>query len=1042
MKKHNKRGTSYLLSAVMIGALLAGTGASALAEGEPVTAEANTVSAVSAGQEPEAGTPAEANIVTADSGTENATTGISAPDSNGTAIASESSSTGSGTNGDTGNAASEGQSSGGTVNQIIGGSGSNAEGTGSLTGEKASGESSKSVIDAAGAEQTVSGAEGSTEGSTAAETAETAATDMTGDPAAAEELSYPAFTDEIDTGDGVVVSIDAPEGAFPAGIQCAVTKVDSAVILPAIQTAENDSAITADDIVAYDFDFYLGDQHEIEPLTDISVTYSGLTIEDGNTAALYHLEDDTAAAEQEATEAVDQESGTLQFSSSAFSIYAAVLRAGESGGADTKTGIKIGYDSNTDIHSVQDGEGGSLILFCMNNTLHWPHDTPTYTAPNYVSADLKTYLTKNGVADADACISQLEALIYAGYNNNGLALYQIVDNAQQISEEEFNQLLVPPEYLRTDFPDSIGNAQFSYADYTNQNTENLNRLNQFLKEAGRYLSSGTTASGLTYSQLTALPFWRAAYSMDYGNAGGSSPLSVYTEMFSGSYYVTESQAYTATSQAIWNLLTKQHLKFNNLESERDTVPLSNVLLVAAPAAKILREAPKDSDIRLEGGTTFTYNSADGLWHSDSLYITAPDNYHGTYRISVDRSGVTSSAAEVKAGETFSLTAAEKPAGDVTVTVSSDNIKYMDGQLRMYQPVTDVTDSNVKVFQNMVGAVIKTGSVQTEKTLTFPRGGLSVSKTVVGNSDTQKQFAFTVTLTGCENLDGTYGDMTFNKGVASFTLTSGQSRTAVGLPAGIAYTVEEAEDKEYDTTSSGGTGTIASEGKAEAVFTNKYKKPTGSLEIIKTSSGAETPADAQFVIRNAGGTEEYEKTVRYGDFTNGRITVENIPLGTYTVTESTDTAQVQGYSLTVGGDNGAPVAVADSQVSTVTISNSYSVEKESKPDAGNSDNTENTGSNSSGPAEDPKVTPNQKTQENTQPADQTVETTSETEHATENPADYGVLGVKRGKNGSATNDASVQTGDDSHMTGWLVLAMLSAALLAAAAGYRKKRSDEE
>ena len=273
MKKHKKRGTSYLLSAVMIGALLAGTGVSALAEGEPGTV-----------------------------GAENTSVGISAPESNGTATSSESSSTGSGTDGSTGDAAFEGQSSDGTVNQIIGGSGSAAEGTAPSAGEDASGEGSKSEIDAAGVEQTASDEESSTEGSTTAETAETAATDMTGDSAAEEELSYPAFTDEIDTGDGVVVSIDAPEGAFPAGIQCAVTKVDSALILPAIQTAENDTAITADDIVAYDFDFYLGDQHEIEPLTAISVTYSGLTIEDGDTAALYHLEDDTAAAEQEATE--------------------------------------------------------------------------------------------------------------------------------------------------------------------------------------------------------------------------------------------------------------------------------------------------------------------------------------------------------------------------------------------------------------------------------------------------------------------------------------------------------------------------------------------------------------------------------------------------------------------------------------------------------------------------------------------------------------------------------------------------------------------
>ena len=1036
MKKHKKRGTSYLLSAVMIGALLAGTGVSALAEGEPGTV-----------------------------GAENTSVGISAPESNGTATSSESSSTGSGTDGSTGDAAFEGQSSDGTVNQIIGGSGSAAEGTAPSAGEDASGEGSKSEIDAAGVEQTASDEESSTEGSTTAETAETAATDMTGDSAAEEELSYPAFTDEIDTGDGVVVSIDAPEGAFPAGIQCAVTKVDSALILPAIQTAENDTAITADDIVAYDFDFYLGDQHEIEPLTAISVTYSGLTIEDGDTAALYHLEDDTAAAEQEATEAVDQKSGTLQFSSSAFSIHAAVLKAGESEEEKNGAGIKIDYDENTTVHMVSDVKEGKIILYCMNNMLHWPHDTPNFKAPNYKEDNFESYLNRWGVSNVQEVVNRLEAIIYAGYDNNGLNLYEIVNDVAVANENEFNEYLTPPDSLRKDFPDTIGNAVFTYENRNNDTIKE--QLKNFMSEV--YTLSGTTNSGLTKSQIMAMPFYHAVFCL----LNFTDPVTAYSSQYGTTNFVTSEQAYTATKEAIWNLLFESGIPDNNLEKTDEPEKLSNELLTQSRSAQILKEEPQNSKIGISGSEEFTYSTADNKWYSGELQVTAPETYHGSYHITADN-GVSISveegeanqdSAEVMAGQHFRLVTNDDPAKkSVTVAATSDNIKYMVGDLRMYQPVTDATASDGKGFQNMVGAVIRTGSVKTKKTLTFPRGDLSVSKTVVGNSGTQKQFAFTVRLTGCENLDGTYGDMIFSKGVASFTLTSGQSCTAAGLPAGIAYTVTEAEDKEYDTTSSGGTGTIANGGMAQAVFTNTYKKPTGSLEIVKTSTGAGTPADTQFVIRNANGTEEYEKIVRYSDFTDGKVTVENIPVGTYTVTESTDTAQVPGYSLTVDGGNGMQVKVENSQTASVTINNTYFRNTEEKPSSnggnsgttensgnsgstenpgsGNSGNTENSSSNPSSEVKPTKTTPVQKAQENTQPANQTVETVAGTEHAAENPAGYGVLGAGRGKNGSATNGASVQTGDNSHMTGWLVLAVISAALLVTFAVYRKKKGDQE
>ena len=101
------------------------------------------------------------------------------------------------------------------------------------------------------------------------------------------------------------------------------------------------------------------------------------------------------------------------------------------------------------------------------------------------------------------------------------------------------------------------------------------------------------------------------------------------------------------------------------------------------------------------------------------------------------------------------------------------------------------------------------------------GNLSVAKTVAGNNgDTSKAFNFTVTL-GDTGINGTFGEMTFADGVATFVLKHGESKTAVGLPAGITYTVTESEaDKDgYTTTSVNASGSIIKDDTAAVTFTN-------------------------------------------------------------------------------------------------------------------------------------------------------------------------------------------------------------------------------
>lgn len=114
------------------------------------------------------------------------------------------------------------------------------------------------------------------------------------------------------------------------------------------------------------------------------------------------------------------------------------------------------------------------------------------------------------------------------------------------------------------------------------------------------------------------------------------------------------------------------------------------------------------------------------------------------------------------------------------------------------------------------------------TNTLNHGDLTVSKTVTGDhGETEKDFHFTVTLSDT-SVNGTYGDMTFQNGVAAFTLKHTESKTAAGLPAGISYEVAEEEaGKDNYTTRSGATKGQIPNSSVEAYFINDRTAPSTS-----------------------------------------------------------------------------------------------------------------------------------------------------------------------------------------------------------------------
>ena len=618
------------------------------------------------------------------------------------------------------------------------------------------------------------------------------------------------------------------------------------------------------------------------------------------------------------------------------------------GPAETAAGgsgtVQIQYDEKTEIHYVLDPESasGRIILYCMNNQSHWPHTTPSISnVPSYIEG----YLTREkfkSQADYEACMNKLLAILYAGYPYNGMNMYTVVDSTQGISADAFNALLNPPSWIRSDFPDSIGDTVFSYSDYPD-NTANLAKLQKFVYEELQYYYSGTTTpSGHTSADIRATPFYQAATAMAYAPYSSNTPLEIYDTSHSDATAVTESEAYEATQYAIWAVLGDYGIENNSLTSKSGEVTqkaLAVKLLNYATADKVLRAEPDAGNVKITGDSQFVYDPEYGVWKTGTLSVTEGKNYHGTYTLTLP-SGVSAHkpdgtpVTKVTAGTSFFLASTTKPtATDMEIT-ASDTLTWLQ-EYRQYSPNPETyRASDGRNFQHMIGAVIKQKPVEaTLRLAPANEGSLNVSKSVVGEMDSATAFTFTVTL-GDTGINGTYGAMTFTNGVATVTLKSGESATATHLPVGTSYQVAETSNADYASTATGTSGAIAKDATATAAFTNtRLYKLTLSKTVTGQAADASQPFILKVTLKDASGTPlsgTYDYTggtvsdsaatapaagtLALDDKGTGsvtltagqQVTIAGIPSGTtYTVEETASTAtDAPLYDATYNGSSAA------------------------------------------------------------------------------------------------------------------------------------------
>ena len=221
-------------------------------------------------------------------------------------------------------------------------------------------------------------------------------------------------------------------------------------------------------------------------------------------------------------------------------------------------------------------------------------------------------------------------------------------------------------------------------------------------------------------------------------------------------------------------------------------------------------------------------------------------------------------------------------------------------------------------------------------------GLTVKKIVESpiGADKTQSYSITITLTGMrgEPVTGTFDGVEFDEqGKATIELKDGQSKEITGLTYGTSYkVVEDTTDlDDFVVSYTREEGTIEND-PVTAVVTNARK--VGKISVTKTVDGVpegSIPADATFTftitnVDDASISKTLE--VKAGE----TKTAENLPLGTYTVSETTqatipdyvfDSVEIAPISVTLNSNDQLVAVSATNHYKEGPKETSLTVEKE-------------------------------------------------------------------------------------------------------------------
>ncbi len=210
----------------------------------------------------------------------------------------------------------------------------------------------------------------------------------------------------------------------------------------------------------------------------------------------------------------------------------------------------------------------------------------------------------------------------------------------------------------------------------------------------------------------------------------------------------------------------------------------------------------------------------------------------------------------------------------------------------------------------------------------PLGNLEITKTIAGGivmeGDDKKTVVF--------NVSGPFNfSNTFTLADIYNAQTGEYKKTFTNIPVGE-YTVSETagDTAEYTLVVSGmpagGKVTVPFGETAEVDITNTYTRRLGNIIVEKTLAGdvpseltAEEMKAMLFTVRDSSG--QTIASASYDMFTEGKYTFEDLPTGTYTVTETISDVLADKYSVEITNNN-QTVSVSDSSDAKVSLGNTF------------------------------------------------------------------------------------------------------------------------
>lgn len=498
----------------------------------------------------------------------------------------------------------------------------------------------------------------------------------------------------------------------------------------------------------------------------------------------------------------------------------------------------------------------TLTLYCFNSDLEWP-STERYdpTLQEFYVPDPMLHLEEyEGLKD------KIYRILYAGYPHNNIGLFS--ENKEEIKMDELREAALPPESLKKEL--TLSKYSWDELDFSLEKAidENSKEYKAILEIYGKVFEKDN------YKYLEAVLQKPNYISFLYAWALSPSTEARFLEAYRFVKPVsTVPSFHDATQIAIWRILYESQVPCNSkdmvLEMSRN--PIAKQLVDFANGVgeyADIKIPPRDntfekmeeykvkfetgSKILREDGTsvgangTIVFTKKDGKYISEPLHF-ADDAYELPYIFDlIDGTGPDKSITNYGAGK-FRLVSETKPSSGV-VTVKADDKLPSD----VYQYVNEnYADKKIeeRPIQDMAGVYYQSVPMSLRFNAEFREeqesGNLKVTKTVNGYpaEASSKEFKFKVELS--ENtINGLYGSMNFENGVATFTLQGGHFREADNLPVNITYTVTE-EDYSGDgfvTTFTGNTGEIQKNKTVEAVFVNTYNRAVVSFKGNKTLNG--------------------------------------------------------------------------------------------------------------------------------------------------------------------------------------------------------------